>query len=81
MVYGKVCHLLVELEHKAYWEIQFLNFDEKVYGRRRLLKSDEIEEMRLRYYENIVIYIERTKNYHDENLVKRDFQQGHKVLL
>ena len=27
MVYGKSCHLLVEMEHKAYWTLKFLNFD------------------------------------------------------
>ena len=27
LVYGKSCHLLVELEHKSYWAIKFLNFD------------------------------------------------------
>jgi hypothetical protein len=29
MVYGKPCHLPVELEHKAYWAIRALNFDMK----------------------------------------------------
>ncbi|EOY00190.1 Integrase-like protein [Theobroma cacao] len=27
LVYGKVCHLPIELEHKAYWVVKKLNFD------------------------------------------------------
>jgi transposase InsO family protein len=32
MVYGKPCHLPVELGHKAYWAIRALNFDMKSAG-------------------------------------------------
>ena len=32
MVYGKLCHLLVEMEHMAYWALKFLNFDEALLG-------------------------------------------------
>jgi len=37
--------------------------------------------MRLRVYENVLIYKARTKRYHDKNLVSRDFNIGQLVLL
>ena len=27
LVYGKLCHLPIELEHKSFWVVKFLNFD------------------------------------------------------
>ena len=37
MVYGKACHLPLELEHKAYWKVKELTRDFKHAGKKRLL--------------------------------------------
>lgn len=36
LVFGKDCHLLVELEHKAYLAIQKLNFEAKTCGGKKV---------------------------------------------
>ena len=81
MVYGKSCHLPMELEHKAYWALEFLNFDESLAGEKRNLQLLELEEMRMNAYESSKLYKEKVKAYHDKKLLKKEFKLGQQVLL
>ncbi|XP_074278637.1 uncharacterized protein LOC141602231 [Silene latifolia] len=81
LVYGKACHLPVEMEQKAYWAIKELNFDATLCGEKRLLQLNELDEFRLQAYESSRLYKEKTKRWHDKKILKKDFQIGDKVLL
>ena len=52
LVYGKACHLLMELEHRAYWATRLLNMDSKVAGEKRMLQQSELDEFRNEAFEN-----------------------------
>nr|GFB41193.1 reverse transcriptase domain-containing protein [Tanacetum cinerariifolium] len=68
LVYGKACHLILELEHKAYWVLKHANFNLKTTGDHRKLQLNELNELRDQAYENSLIYKERTKKHHDDKI-------------
>nr|GEV81407.1 reverse transcriptase domain-containing protein [Tanacetum cinerariifolium] len=81
LIYGKSCHLPIELEHRAYWALKHVNFDLKIAGDHRKLQLNELSELRDQAYENFVIYKERKKKLHGFNIKNRIFNVGDQVLL
>nr|GEW84053.1 reverse transcriptase domain-containing protein [Tanacetum cinerariifolium] len=75
-VYGKACHLPIELEHKAYRALKQVNFDIAVAGDHRKVHLNELNELRDHAYENSLIYKEKVKRIHDSKIKNRVFNVG-----
>nr|GEW32399.1 reverse transcriptase domain-containing protein [Tanacetum cinerariifolium]GEZ02897.1 reverse transcriptase domain-containing protein [Tanacetum cinerariifolium] len=81
LVYGKACHLPIELGYKAYWALKHANFDLQTTGAHKKVQLSELNELRDQAYENSLIYKEKIKSLHDSKIKDRVFNVGDRVLL
>ena len=74
-VYGKACHLPVEIEYKTWWAIKKLNLDLGRADLKRFLDLNELEELRNDAYLNSKISKDVSKKWHDHMVARKNFQK------
>ncbi|XP_042056313.1 uncharacterized protein LOC121800887 [Salvia splendens] len=81
LVFGKMSHLPVGVEHRAYWAVNEINMKPKACEDERKLQLQELEELSIESYESAMWYKEKTVLLHAKNLRVKELQAGQKVLL
>ncbi|XP_024441588.2 uncharacterized protein LOC112324170 [Populus trichocarpa] len=81
LVYGKPCHLPVEIEHKAYWAIKAFNSNIDDASQLRKLQINDLEEIRNDAYDNSRIHKARIKEFHDKKIMRKTFNVEMVTLL
>ncbi|XP_070025380.1 uncharacterized protein [Nicotiana sylvestris] len=81
LVFGKACHLLVELEHKVMLALRKLNLEWDVEANLRVEKLSELDEFRFHAYSSSSLYKDKMKYLHDKYARGKEFKVDDLVLL
>ncbi|RDX99505.1 hypothetical protein CR513_17445, partial [Mucuna pruriens] len=81
IIFNKACHLSVEIENRAYWAVKKCNMAYDQADQERKLQLQELEELCLEAYENSRIYKVKVKQFHDNQILRKEFRVGQKALL
>ena len=81
MVYGKACHLPLELEHKVVSAVRELNVNPKLPSEKYIMNLTSLDEWISEAYESALMFKEKVKKWHDKRIYKWEFNVGFKVSL
>ncbi|XP_076943299.1 uncharacterized protein LOC143613497 [Bidens hawaiensis] len=81
LVYGKGCHLPIELAHSVLWAVKNINLDYECAGKQRKLNICELEELRDETYECASSYKDKMKRVNDSKLRRKTLEEGLRVWL
>ncbi|XP_070017343.1 uncharacterized protein [Nicotiana sylvestris] len=73
LVFGKACHLLIELEYKAMQALRKLNLEWDVTANLRVEQLNEIDEFRFHAYSSSSLYKDKMKYLHDQYVRGKEF--------
>ncbi|XP_070039825.1 uncharacterized protein [Nicotiana tomentosiformis] len=76
LVFGKACHLSVELEHKSMRALKKLNLEWDFTANLRMSQINELDEFRYHAYTSSSLYKEKMKCLHDKYIHNKEFKES-----